>query len=171
MRSTRKRVFVMQHDHRKAELPCKHYFLQQGGNANVWYLNSCSCQSKVWADKDGRYMSSAMGESSQVGNILSSRLCVYVSVKVCRAGLVDAWWACSLVRNIWASFWSTRVDSAAAAAQLSFSLLREMKWAWRAPLILPPFILPNLLLLHHQQPVLSSSLVLELYNQQPPPVP
>lgn len=124
--------------------PANLFFFQQGGKANVWYLNSCSCQCKMWEDKDGRYMSSAMGESSQVGNPLSSRLCVYASVKVCRAGLVDAWWACPLVWNIWASFWSTRVGSVAAAAQLSFLLLREMKWAWRAPMILPLFILPNL---------------------------
>lgn len=34
------------------------------------------------ADKDGRDVSSAMGVSSQVGDVLTSRLCIYVCVEV-----------------------------------------------------------------------------------------
>ena len=45
-------------------------------------LSSCRCQFNMGADRDGRDVSNAMGISSQVGNVLTSRLCDSVCVKV-----------------------------------------------------------------------------------------
>lgn len=74
------------------------------------------------ADKDGRDVSSAMGGLSQVGNVLTSCLCVCVCVCVELWRLrrwVEVWYVCvAWVVNIWASFWSSQVDSVATAAPL-----------------------------------------------------
>ena len=120
----------------------------------VWYLNICSCQCNMWADKYGWDVSSAMGVSSQVGNILTSRLCVYVCEKRCRG------WVCDeCVWRFWTSGRLFEVPRWIVLQQLHrFSFCYSERWR----------LLDKLPWSTTPPPKILSSLphVLELYNHQ-----